>query len=310
MRSWKSTAVFLAGLVAGGILIGGVAFKKNDSLPEAEKPEKETRDRPWEYKWYPPELPESIDFAGETVPLDRWEVRERLDRDLLVNTYLHGTTLYSIKLANRVFPVIEERLRANGVPEDFKFLCVAESQLQNLISPAGAVGYWQFLKDTGIRYGLEINGEVDERYHLEKSTDAACRYLKDAYQKFGSWTAAAASYNCGTAGYNRYSSYQQTRDYYDLLLPEETNRYIFRILALKYLLSDPERMGFITEEQDVYKPVPTRTVEIRSSIDNLAEYAISQNTSYKMLKVHNPWLRDHSLMVKPGKTYTIRLPAE
>src|SRR5690606_30083406 len=264
----------------------------------------------WEYRWLPPKLPEEIDFAGEKTPLDRWEVRERLDRELLVNSYLHGSSLYVLKLANRAFPVLEERLKANGIPEDFKYLCVAESALQNLRSPAGALGYWQFLSSTGREYGLEITDQVDERYHLEKATDAACKYLKNAYERFGSWTAAAASYNCGLAGYSRFSSHQQSRNYYDLLLPEETNRYIIRILALKYILEDPERMGFIVTDADAYQPVPTREVTVSQSIPSLVEFAKKQGTSYKILKTLNPWLRAHSLTVRSGKSYTILIPEE
>src|SRR5690606_37276957 len=330
----RTIGIFTAGILAGGLIIAAIAFNNGPVFSEsgtsraagvfgiATGPEDRVADgasaaaaasasaRPtdWEYRWLPPKLPEEIDFAGEKTPLDRWEVRERLDRELLVNSYLHGSTLYVLKLANRIFPVREERLKANGIPEDFKYLCVAESALQNLRSPAGALGYWQFLNTTGKEYGLEISTQVDERYHLEKATDAACRYLKSAYNRFGSWTAAAASYNCGLGGYSRFSSHQGSRDYYDLLLPEETNRYIFRILALKYILENPQRSGFITTEEDVYQPIPTRKVEVTSSIESLVDFARSQGTTYKILKTLNPWLRAHSLTVRPGHSYTILIP--
>lgn len=311
----KTIGIFLSGIIIGGALIAVISFQKaEDPVPQEvtlNAAENESARVPgWEYRWYPPKLPETIDFAGEKTPLDRWEVSERLDRELLVNSYLHGSTLYVIKLANRIFPILEERLKANGIPEDFKYLCVAESALQNQRSPAGALGYWQFLSSTGKQYGLEITEQVDERYHLEKSTDAACEYLNDAYERFGSWTAAAASYNCGLAGYQRYSSYQGSRNYYDLLLPEETNRYIFRILALKYILEDPERMGFIAGENDVYQQVPVREVRITEGIPNLAAFARTEGTSYKILKTLNPWLRAHSLTVRPGKSYRVLVPVE
>lgn len=321
----KSIGLLTCGAVIGGAVIAFFAFG-NDKLPSGSSSGKNqqgmpvagnpahpangsaTPDREWPYRWQPPQVPDSISFAGEETPLERWDVHERLDRELLVNSYLHGTTLYIIKLANRVFPVLEERLKANGIPEDFKYLCVAESALQNQRSPAGALGYWQFLSSTGREHGLEISDQVDERYHLEKATDAACKYLRSAYNRFGSWTAAAASYNCGMGGYSRFSSHQQTRNYYDLLLPEETNRYIFRILALKYILEDPQRSGFITEAQDLYQEIPTREVRVSQSIPSLVEFAKREGTSYKILKTLNPWLRAHSLNVRSGKVYTIRVP--
>ncbi|HEY9560927.1 MAG TPA: lytic transglycosylase domain-containing protein [Anseongella sp.] len=334
----KTLFIFTAGILTGGAVIAAVAFSNgpisfnrqalvplsdtggtgdvggaggagNHHVGGAAQAGAEAETAAWEYRWHPPTLPEAIAFAGEETPLNRWEVRERLDRELLVNSYLHGSTLYVLKLANRIFPILEERLKANGIPEDFKYLCVAESALQNLRSPAGALGYWQFLSSTGREYGLEITDQVDERYHLEKATDAACKYLKGAYARFGSWTAAAASYNCGLAGYSRFSSHQQSQNYYDLLLPEETNRYIFRILALKYILENPERSGFIVTEADVYQPVPTRKVTIETSVPSLVTFAKSHGTSYKLLKTLNPWLRDHSLTVRPGKSYTVLVPA-
>lgn len=296
--------VLAAGIIIGGTVIAGIAFK-----PGSDKDGSVIVDENrLMYKWYPTQLPTNLSFAGEKVPLDRWEVKDRLDRELLMNYYMHGSTLYILKLAGRVFPTIEKRLKANGLSDDFKYLCVAESSLQNPTSPAGAVGYWQFMKETGLRYGLEINDEVDERYHLEKSTDAACKYLKDAQAKFGNWTAAAASYNCGVGGYNGQSTFQMSSNYYDLLLPEETNRYIFRILALKTLLGNAAQYGYIVEGNDQYKPIPTRKETVSQSIPNLALYAQQQGTNYKMLKLLNPWMRDRKLTIKPGKSYTIDLP--
>lgn len=301
---FQKTKAYIIGGIIGASVIGGLAFTRGDGT----EPVIVDHDRLM-YKWYPTQVPNSMSFAGEKVPLSRWEVRDRLDRELLVNYYMHGSTLYILKLVGRVFPIIEKKLKENGLPDDFKYLCVAESSLQNPTSPAGAVGYWQFLKATGIHYGLQIDDEVDERYDLEKSTDAACRYLTDAKNKLGSWTGAAASYNCGMSGYNSYSTYQQSSDYYDLYLPEETNRYIFRILALKQIISNAKQYGYIVEGDDAYKPVLTREVSVTTSIPDLAAYAISQGTNYKILKTLNPWLRAHQLTVRSGKTYTIALPA-
>jgi hypothetical protein len=244
------------------------------------------------------------------VPLDKWEVKEKLDRELLVNSYLHGSQLYILKLTGRYFPVIEERLRANGVPDDFKYVCVAESALQqNALSGVGAASFWQFMKDTGPGYGLEINDEVDERFNVVKATDAACQYFKNAYGKFGSWTAAAASYNCGQAGYANQAEFQQSNNYYDLIFPDETNRYLYRVLALKHLLSHPRSFGLIVEPSEEYRPLKSRTVTVDKSIANLTEFAKENGSSYKMLKIYNPWLRAHKLTVKPGKKYDIEFPA-
>jgi len=259
-------------------------------------------------RFAPPKLPSSISFAGEQTPLNRWDVKERLDRELLFNTYMHGSTLYILKLAHRTFPVIERILREQGVPEDFKFLAVAESALYNQISKAGATGYWQFMKAAGIQFGLEITDEVDMRYDLEASTIAACKYLKQAYAKFGNWTAAAASYNMGMGGYSNYSAQQYENNYYNLLLPEETNRYVYRILALKTIISNPERHGFFLDKSDVYQPIEGKTIQVSSSIGDLAAWAKQNNSTYQQVKLANQWLRGKSLTVKPGKVYTILIP--
>ena len=291
--------IFFAGLIAGIAVVGILAFNAGNQKPAALMP----------YKWHSPTLPQKMDFAGEAVPLDRWEIREELDRQLLYNYYWQNNILYIMKLANRYFPIIEERLKANGVPDDFKYLCVAESNLQNAISKVGAVGFWQFMSYTAPGYNLELNDQVDHRYDVIRSTDAACKYLKLAYQKFGSWTAAAASYNCGQGGYSSHSTYQKTKNYYDLLLPEETNRYIFRILTFKYILSNAEQLGFVMEDNQLYQPPSVKTITVTQSIPNLADFAIQHGTTYKMLKLLNPWLRARSLTVKAGKSYMIRLPA-
>ncbi|MCW3074791.1 MAG: hypothetical protein JWP69_1860 [Flaviaesturariibacter sp.] len=258
-----------------------------------------------------PRVPENLSFAGEKVPLERWDVKERLDRELLINYNNKGNIVFLLKSANRYFPLITERLKANGVPEDFKYLCIAESNLvPSAISSVGAASFWQFMSGTAPGYGLEVNKEVDRRYDLIRATDAACAYLKSAYQKFGSWTAAAASYNCGQGGYNGQATFQGTTNYYDLHLPEETNRYIFRILTFKHLLENAESLGFKVADEELYKPVPFREVTVTSSIANLATFARANGTTYKMLRQMNPWLRGRTLPVSGGKSYTIKLPAE
>ncbi len=256
-----------------------------------------------------PSLPRSMEFAGEKVPLDRWDVREQLDREVLVNYFGQSNIYYMLKLQSRYFPEIEAALKANNMPDDFKYLCIAESNLQNLVSRVGASGFWQFMKDTAPGYGLEVSETVDERYHVAKSTAAACAYLKNAYQRFGNWTAAAASYNCGMGGYNSRATFQKTNYYYDLVLPEETQRYIFRILAFKHLLANADSLGFNLPEADRYLPVKTRTVSTSKSIPNLEVFARENGSTYKMLKLLNPWLRERSLRAKPGKTYHLLLPA-
>jgi membrane-bound lytic murein transglycosylase D len=257
-----------------------------------------------------PDVPATFSLFGEKMPLHLWDVRERFDRELLVNTYMQGSTTYIIKQMGRWLPMIEERLMANGIPDDFKYLCIAESALQNQTSKAGAVGFWQFMHATAIGFGLVIDGEVDERYNVEKSTDAACKYLRQAYDKFGNWTDAAASYNCGMGGMNAALTQQGESSFYHVLLPEETMRYIFRIAALKFILSNPERMGFQLTEEDVYHPHQVRKETVSSSIGSLVSYAKMKGTNYKTLKMLNPWLREKNLLNSKGRTYTILLPKE
>ena len=262
------------------------------------------------YKIFSLTLPSTMDFCGEKVPLEKITVRESLDRELLVNTYWQSNSILHHKRANRWLPLITKVLKENDVPEDMKYIALIESGLTNVISPAGATGFWQFLKRTGQEYGLEINTEVDERYHVLKSTEAACRYLKVAYDKFGSWTLAAASYNMGISGIEKQLKRQQTQNYYELLLVEETARYVFRALALKEIMSDPERYGFHIRKKDLYPTYKTRIVEINRPVPNFATFAKKQGIDYLVLKTLNPWLRDNFLTNKLGKTYLLELPAE
>jgi hypothetical protein len=254
------------------------------------------------------DIPENLVFAGEKVPQEDPEILERVDREFLVNTYWQSNALLLMKRAHKFFPIIEPILRKHNVPEDFKYLAVAESGLQNTVSPAGATGFWQIMKATGREYGLEVNSNVDERYHLEKATDVACRYLKKYKEKFGTWTLAAASYNAGAGSINKYMNIQQADDYYDLLLGEETGRYVFRILAIKEILNNPEKYGYEIENQDLYKAVPTFNVEIDEPVENFAEFATQYGINYKILKRHNPWLREPHLNNSSGKKYIIQIP--
>jgi membrane-bound lytic murein transglycosylase D len=263
-----------------------------------------------EYAIYALDIPDSLEFAGEPVPMENFDAWESYDREILVNTYWQSQTLLFIKRANRYFPVIEPILEEYGIPDDFKYLALAESGLTNALSPAGAVGYWQFLRGTARDYGLEVNEEVDERYHLEKSTVAACRFLLESYTNYESWTMTAASYNAGRRGINNQINIQKETDYYDLLLNEETQRYVFRILAIKSILEDPVKFGFHLEEKDLYHPVKWVNVPVDSGVTDFAVFAKEFNTNYKMLKYLNPWLRRPYLTNSQGRTYIIRLPAE
>lgn len=255
-------------------------------------------------------FPTSVDFAGENAPLQIADVKERFDRELLVNANLHSSTILIMKRANRAFPIIEPILKQYGVPDDFKYLAVIESALINAVSPSGAKGVWQFMPDTAKEKGMEVNDGVDERYHLQKSTEAACKYLLAAKQKFGNWTLAAASYNGGMTGVNNKITEQLVTDYYDLLLTDETSRYVFRILALKEIMKNPALYGFDVSKQEMYENIPTKTIEVDSSISNLASFAKTQGINYKILKIHNPWLRDKKLVNTAKKKYLIEIPTE
>jgi len=262
------------------------------------------------YKVFALTLPNELSFCGEQVPLDRLDVRERLDRELLVNTYWQSNTLLAHKRAARWFPLIESVLKREGIPDDLKYIALIESGLTNVVSPAGATGYWQFMKETAMSHGLEVNAEVDERYHVEKSTVAACKYLRNAYTRYGNWALAAASYNLGQGGVDKQLGRQKRDNYFDLLLNEETARYVYRVLAMKEILRDPQRYGFHIRPKDLYAPYRTRTSTIDSAVPDLADWAIANGTDYKTLKLLNPWLRDNHLTNRERRTYTILLPAD
>ena len=253
-------------------------------------------------------FPSEVDFAGEKTPLTIADVKERFDRELLINANLHSSTILIIKRANRAFPIIEPILKQYGVPDDFKYLAVIESALVNAVSPAGARGIWQFMPDTAKEKGMEVSESVDERYHLIKSTEAACKYLLAAKQKFGNWTLAAASYNGGMTGVNTKITEQKVSDYYDLLLTDETSRYVFRILALKEIMKNATSYGFQLSNNELYEIIPTKKIVVDSTITDLATFAKTQGINYKILKIHNPWLRDKKLSNPTKKKYELEIP--
>lgn len=290
------------------ILTGGLAFLVADSVYSGNNEDPASEDENEAFSVHAVEIPDQVTFAGEPMPVDLFDVREALDRELLSNTYFHSQTIRLIKLANRYFSQIEPVLRANLIPDDFKYLAVAESGLSQAVSPARAVGFWQLLKGTATDYGLVVNDEVDERYHVGKSTEVACRYLIDSYKKYGNWTMTAASYNVGRRGVDQQIERQKKDNYYDLLLNEETARYVYRVVAFKMIFEDPSAYGFNLSEMDLYPEIPVYTVEVDSAIADFADFAADHETNYKVLKYLNPWLRDNK-MANPGrKTYEIVLP--
>ncbi|TNJ43478.1 lytic transglycosylase domain-containing protein [Tamlana fucoidanivorans] len=263
-----------------------------------------------DYNVYALQVPDDLNFAGESVPLNNPDIYERMDRELLVNTYWQSNGLLMFKRAKKYFPVIEPILKAHGVPDDFKYLAVIESGLTNAVSPAGARGVWQIMPATARENGLEVNSNVDERYNLEKATHVACKYLIEAKDKLGSWTLAAASYNAGKSGVERRLEEQEVSSYYDLLLGEETGRYVFRIIALKEILSHPTKYGFNFRDKDLYNSVPTFKVEVDTVVTNFYKFAQEFGINYKILKLHNPWLREPHLNNKSRKQYFIEIPQE
>tara|TARA_R110002072_G_scaffold162257_3_gene314194 strand:+ start:3893 stop:4795 length:903 start_codon:yes stop_codon:yes gene_type:complete len=271
------------------------------------QPQKNTSDT---YKIKALKLSPNLNLAGEIVPLDQPDIKERMDRELLVNTYWQSNGLLLIKRVNKYFPVLEPLLKKYGLPDDFKYLAVAESALIDETSSAGAAGFWHFLKSTGKEYGLEINKNVDERYNIEKSTKVAAEYLKKSKERFGSWTLAAAAYNAGNARIANSLETQKVTSYYDVLLPDETERYVFRIIALKEVLSNPKAYGFIFDQNDLYTNPKTKIVQVDTVITNIADFAKSFGTNYKELKLYNPWLRENKLNNKSRKLYEIKIPVE
>lgn len=260
------------------------------------------------YKVKALKIPKKLYFAGERVPLENPDIKERVDRELLVNTYWQSNGLLMFKRAHKYFPVIEAILKEENIPDDFKYLALIESGLQNVTSPAGARGIWQIMKATARENGLEVNANVDERYHLEKATKAACNYLREAKEQFGTWTLAAAAYNVGKNGVQRRLDTQEVTSYYDLLLPDETERYLPRIVAVKEILTNPRKYGFYFTKKDLYNLPKNYTVRVDTAITNIAKFAKKFDTNYKELKIHNPWLRENELKNKTRKVYYIKIP--
>lgn len=303
------TYYFLTGaLSAFTLLITVLILYLNNTPATAENIEGE--DFPQGYKIISPEIPNYLEFAGEKIPTENFEVFERMDREFLSNTYWHSATILAIKRANRWFPIIEPILKKNNIPDDFKYLSIAESNLENVISPAGATGFWQFMEAAGTKYGLEINDQVDERYHVEKSTEAACKYLRDSYNMFGNWTLSAASYNMGQDGIVLQMERQKAKNYFNLVLNSETSRFVARIVSLKYILQNPERYGYDIKAEEKYKPLEFYEIKLDSSVSDFADYAKSLGVNYFILKMYNPWLRNNYLSNKTKQVYMIKLPKE
>lgn len=310
MKHIKNILAVIGLIAVVSTLIFAVQSNEVEDKPEVKGSEAEATDKNVAdtYQISAIEIPEDLNFADESVPQEDPEIMERVDREFLVNTYWQSNALLLMKRANKYFPIIEPILKKNGIPDDFKYLAVAESGLQNVVSPAGATGFWQIMRGTGREYGLEVNDNVDERYHVEKATQVACDYLNKWKDRFGSWTLTAAAYNAGPAGVQRYMDIQQVNDYYDLLLGQETGRYVFRILAIKEILSNRDKYGFQLEEDDMYKKVPTFKVEVDTAVTNWANFAELYEINYKVLKRHNPWLREPHLNNASRKKYTIEIP--
>ncbi|MBT7895843.1 MAG: lytic transglycosylase domain-containing protein [Flavobacteriales bacterium] len=260
------------------------------------------------YKVYSIVKPNNLKFANEDVPESSLDIWERLDKELLKNIYWQSNTMLYFKRANKYFPIIEEILAKNNIPNDFKYLALIESGFENQVSPSGAAGFWQIMKGTAKEYGLEVNNAIDERYHLVKSTEVACEYLQKAYDEFGSWTMAAASYNMGINGARRKMLKQETNNYFNLHLNDETSRYVFRIIVIKEIMENPKKYGFVFRNSDLYKFPQVNQVRVDSTINDLYFFAKNNKINYKTLKKYNPWLRTSSLPDKSRRIYYIDIP--
>lgn len=298
------------------LLASGVALCVGAALPflagnAAIDPVRESVKSEVPYCVTSPSIPSKVVFAGQEIDLTRYDHRERMDRELMSFTYMHSTTMLILKRANRYFPVIEPILKEEGLPDDFKYLAVIESNLSPLArSGAGAVGMWQFMSATAKEYGLEVNANVDERYHVEKETRAACRYLKKAYAKYGNWLCVAASYNAGQGRISSELKKQQAVQAADLWLVEETSRYMFRLLAAKTVLGNPQRYGFLLKREQLYPCIPCREMTVDTGIDTLAAFARRQGITFAQLKDFNPWLREYSLVNRSRKKYVLKIPTQ
>jgi len=300
--------IVLASIVILAVFFINAEKNVNKSVTEAKVSVDSSANGQYNYKIKALKIPDDLSFCGEKVQLEKTDIRERIDRELLVNTYWQSNALLWFKRTHKYFPVIEPILKEKGVPDDFKYLAVIESDLRNVTSPAGAKGMWQMLKDAGRENGLEINDNVDERYHLEKATRAACDYLIKAKERLGSWTLAAAAYHAGNYGIEKRLNEQMVDSYYDVLAGENTERYIPRIVAAKEILSNPEKYGFAFDNDDLYEIGPSHSVKVDTAITNIANFAKNYDTNYKELKMLNPWLRENKLNNKSGRLYEIKIP--
>jgi membrane-bound lytic murein transglycosylase D len=306
----RNSILLISGAIIGITIIGVISATNSDISTKTTPPSVSetipTGENSLPIKSF--NVPKDANFASEAVPFDNIEVKEALDKELLTNAYWQSNMIFYIKRANRWFPIIEPILKENNIPDDFKYLAVIESGLLNVTSPSGAKGFWQFMPTTASDYKLEVNEFVDERLHLVKSTQAACEYLQSAYNIYGNWTLAAASYNMGKTGLLTALQTQKVNNYYDLLLNPETARYVYRIIAVKYIISNPKEYGFSIPDVHLYPTYETKIVEVSESIESLVDFAITNKTNYKTIKLLNPWLINQSLIIKGNKTYQILLP--
>ncbi len=302
-------------LFAVGIVLTGALFYASTSSEDKKSIENESTTNLETANQLPQviksiRLDKTYSIAGEALPEENFDALERLDREILVNSYWHSSTMLNIKNSKRYFPVIEKILQEEGIPDDFKYVAVIESNLRNVTSPAGAKGIWQFMSTSARGYGLEISREVDERYHTEKATRAACQLIRDYKERFGTWTNAFGAYNMGETRFAKEKDLQHMDSYYDMNFGEETGRYLFRVLAVKEILESPQDFGFYYEDSELYHPLTDgKMVSVEEPISNLGDFARKHGTTYRMLKVYNPWLISNRLTVGPGKSYEIRIPA-
>ncbi len=308
MINGKKKAVLTAFVLTGTVIIILSIAESFKGVKISPVPERQGLDTLYNIKSF--RLPDNVTFAGEKMPLDNFDTRESLEREILTSAYRHSSTILIIMRAHRYLPIIEKILKKNNVPDDFKYLVAAESEYSNMVSPAGATGFWQIMPETGREEGMEINTVVDERYDVEKSTQFACDYFLKSYEKFGNWTLAAASYDGGRAAIDEQIDIQRQKNYYDLLFSDETARYIFRVVAYKLLITDPERYGFKIPAKDLFPELKYFEVKVDSSISDFSAFAEKFGTNYKILKFLNPWLRKPFLTPKPNKEYLIKIPSE
>ena len=303
MNRYIQTAI--TATVTAAILAGSHLLLSNEASDGINRPASQIP-----YCVVSPGIPTSVEFAGEKITLTRHDRRERIDREILAFTYSHTNTLLQIKRANRLFPIVEPILQECGIPDDFKYLMIIESNGDiHARSTVGAAGLWQFMEKTGKEYGLEVNNYVDERYHIEKSTRAACEYLKKSYEKFGNWMSVAASYNAGISNISRRTESQREDNAINMALPAETSRYIFRLLAAKTIFGNPSSYGFILKRQDLYPALPVKEIAtVDTAAIEWADIAKKHSLTFIQLREANPWIRSGKLPNERRKSYRVTIP--